>query len=52
MPKRGPQAGHPHEETLERLGDVGSRIMSTTDSGAISINIHENKLKVRKYIGE
>lgn len=31
--------GHPHEETLERLESVGSQIMSTTESGAITLKI-------------
>ena len=38
--------GHPHEETLERLSDVGSRIMSTMDSGAITLKIGK---EVRVY---
>ena len=31
--------GHPHEETLERLENIESRIMTTVDSGAITLNI-------------
>ena len=31
--------GHPHEETVERLCNSGSRIMSTVDSGAITLRI-------------
>ena len=40
--------GHPHEETLERLRDVGSRIMSTVDSGAITLKIGKG-VRVYEY---
>ena len=38
--------GHPHEETVERLGNAGSRIMSTVDSGAITLKFGK---KIRVY---
>ncbi len=41
--------GHPHAETVERLEKVGSKIMSTADSGAISININKNSFTIKKY---
>ncbi len=31
--------GHPHEETLERLGEAGSEIVTTPECGAITIEI-------------
>ena len=37
--------GHPHEETLERLEEVGSKVMSTVESGAITIKIGK-KIKI------
>ena len=43
--------GHPHEETIERLEDVGSRIVITAESGAIMFEIDE-ELKIRGYSGE
>lgn len=38
--------GHPHEETLERLRDVGCEILTTPQYGAISFEI-ENKMKIK-----
>ena len=43
--------GHPHEETLERLDAVGSKIMSTVDSGAITLKIGR-RIKVYEYRNE
>ena len=40
--------GHPHKETLERLEEAGSYIMSTTESGAITIKIGE-KIKIYEF---
>ena len=34
--------GHPHEETLDRLEAIGSKIMSTVDSGAICITVRKS----------
>lgn len=31
--------GHPHKETLERLDDVGSRVITTKDSGAVTVKV-------------
>ncbi len=33
--------GHPHEETLERLGQAGSLTYVTKDRGAITIEMRE-----------
>ncbi len=41
--------GHPHEETLERLADVGSKVMVTKDCGAIIVEVGE-EIKVRSWI--
>ena len=41
--------GHPHEETLERLELVGSKIMSTADSGAITLELKRRKIKIGRY---
>lgn len=43
--------GHPHEETLERLSEVGSKVMITKDCGAITVKIGE-KIKVTRWIEE
>lgn len=46
--------GHPHEETLEKLQAVGSKIMVTADCGAITVEVGE-KIKVygfHEYVGK
>ena len=40
--------GHPHAETLERLEDVGSEILTTTESGAITLKLGR-KIKVFEF---
>ncbi len=35
--------GHPHEETLQRLQQSGSRIAATTDKGTVTMHIIQNK---------
>lgn len=42
--------GHPHEETMEKLKDIGSDIRITKDTGAIMIRIKNGKYKVENYI--
>ncbi len=37
--------GHPHKEILSRLEDAGCAILSTKESGAVILNIFENKIK-------
>ena len=41
--------GHPHEETIERLENTGSRIMTTVDSGAITLKFHGKRVKIQEY---
>lgn len=41
--------GHPHVETLERLAEVGSKVMVTKDCGAITIEVGE-EIKVRSWL--
>lgn len=40
--------GHPHEETLERLGEVGCRVLTTPEHGAIVIEIGK-ELEIRTW---
>lgn len=40
--------GHPHEETLERLEEVGSEVVVTTDYGAIMVEFGK-KIEVRSW---
>ena len=42
--------GHPHEELLERLKDIDTRIYRTDESGAISVNIYNNRLFVDEFL--
>ena len=44
--------GHPHEETLQRLNEVGSKMLTTTDCGAITIRIRYGNLEVDCYSDE
>lgn len=41
--------GHPHEETLERLAEVGSKVMVTKDCGAIIVEVGK-EIKVRSWV--
>ena len=41
--------GHPHNETLERLEAVGSEIISTVDSGAITLKVKRRQVVVKRY---
>ena len=34
--------GHPHEETLERIADVGSIVLTTPEYGAVVVRVEEN----------
>ncbi len=36
--------GHPHQETLERLTDVGSKVYSTQENGAIIVEVEDGGL--------
>ena len=44
--------GHPHEETLQRLEEAGSEILTTVDCGAITIRIRYGNLEVDCYSDE
>ena len=41
--------GHPHEETLQRLEEAGSEILTTVDCGAITIKLRNEKIYVECY---
>lgn len=41
--------GHPHQETIERLTDVGSKIYSTQGNGALIVEVEDGEtMKVGK----
>ena len=42
--------GHPHEALLERLKFLGSRIMSTAEYGAVTVEIYDDKMKATGYL--
>ena len=41
--------GHPHEELLERLESIGTKILRTDESGAIGISMEDGEIKLRIY---
>ena len=42
--------GHPHSETLERLKEAGSTVISTAESGQVTLKICKDKIKIVQYI--
>ncbi len=42
--------GHPHDETLERLSDVGSMVLTTPEYGAVTVEI-DVEMQVRSWEG-
>ncbi len=42
--------GHPHQETITRLEEAGSRILSTQDYGAITVRTDGNSFTIRSEI--
>lgn len=45
----GNRYGHPHADLIERLQRISNNIFVTKDSGAISIEIYKEKIKVETY---
>lgn len=42
--------GHPHQETIERFRNVGSKIYSTQEKGALIVEVEDGKtLEIEKY---
>jgi competence protein ComEC len=44
--------GHPHGEVLERLDDIGSEVLITYESGAITIKTDGKRMRVEEFIGD
>ena len=42
--------GHPHEELLDRLNDIGSEVIITYDSGAITLMTDGKSMVVENYL--
>ena len=47
---RDNQYGHPHQETVERLENVGSEIVSTQEAGAVRIKTDGEKIWMERYL--
>lgn len=44
--------GHPHGETLDRLGERGCLIYQTPVSGAVTVRVRRGRVRVRAYLKE
>ena len=42
--------GHPHEETMERLEDIGCEVWNTADGGQITICVDENNIEIKEHL--
>ena len=42
--------GHPHSKTLQRLRDIGCRIIRIDQVGAVQLSVGPNGLKVRSFL--
>lgn len=42
--------GHPHPETVERLGQIGTRIYGTQESGAVTLVTDGEKIQMGTYL--
>ena len=48
---KGNLYGHPHKEVLERLENVGSKVMNTSEYGGITVEVEEGgKVTVDGYV--
>ncbi|MBR5487735.1 MAG: MBL fold metallo-hydrolase [Phascolarctobacterium sp.] len=46
----GNSYGHPHEETLQRLASVGSKVLRTDELGAIKVTFDDEDIKWYSYV--
>ena len=46
----GNSYGHPHEETLGRLAQVGAKVLRTDDLGAIKVTFDDDSIKWYSYV--
>lgn len=44
--------GHPHRELMERLGEQGTKILITHETGALTFTTDGRKVKVKKFLNE
>lgn len=44
--------GHPHEETLMRLREQGCDVYQTQESGAVTIHVGQDGMRVETFLGE
>ena len=45
----GNSYGHPHKETIERLGKEGSTVLETGKMGAVLLHVEEGMVRCRGY---
>ena len=48
---RNNRYSHPHQETLERLRQLGCRLFSTQDCGAVTVKTDGSKMEMEGYLG-
>ena len=44
--------GHPHAETVERLRNAGSEILSTVEQGQVSIEVVGDRVRIENFKGK
>lgn len=44
--------GHPHEETMQRLDNIGCRTFVTAQSGAVIVNVVHGRFDIQTYLPE
>lgn len=42
--------GHPHEETLSRLAEAGTRVYRTDESGTVTVTVRDGRVQVEEYL--
>ncbi|MCM1127244.1 MAG: DNA internalization-related competence protein ComEC/Rec2 [Lachnospiraceae bacterium] len=48
---KGNSYGHPHEELLKRLQEQGCLIYQTSESGAVTVRVKNDRVEVEEFLG-